>query len=150
MGNKSPLIPSANLFKNTTDLKLPFLPKFGHLHCLFIGKSEHPQALGCLAHCLKHIYLPQIGLDRASSDRICNLQVSRTRPNFRPLWLKLPATSCGGRPSGFTKDAAQTIPRVSLRFDWPEKLPVGFAFAKLSKIALWPPKFGLSHFGPFH
>ena len=74
MGNKSPLILLLNLIENAADLKLSFLLNFGHLHCLFIGKSEHPQALGRLAHCLKHIYLPQIGLDRASSDQNRKLQ----------------------------------------------------------------------------
>ena len=82
MGNKSPLFLSPNLIQKCLDLKLPFLINFGHLEYLFIGIPEHPQALGRLVHCLKHIYLPQIGLDRALPDQNRHLQVSRQSAEF--------------------------------------------------------------------
>ena len=85
MGNKSPLFASPNFPEKGLDLKLQVAPKFGQALALFIGQSEPSSTLGRLAHCLRSFTRPWIDLDRASSDRICNLQVSRTRPNFRPL-----------------------------------------------------------------
>ena len=128
----------------------PSFTIFGHLVCLFIGIPEPSTALGRLAHWLRRLYLPQMALDRASPDHNRHLQVAAISAKNPTTFLQFPATSWLGRPSAFAKIAPPTISHASLRFDWPEKLPVGFAFAKLSKIALWPPKFGLSHFGPFH
>jgi len=79
MGNKSPMLLALNLIEKRLDLKLQVSPKFGHLQCLFIGKSEPSITLGRLSHWLRRPYLPQIDLEAASRGHKAHLQAT---PSF--------------------------------------------------------------------
>ena len=142
-GQQKPLNCFAQFVQNDGQFEAPKLKIFGRALMLFIAKIEASNALSRLAHCLKRVYLPQIDLEGALSDRQSHLQASNHFGRIRGrIFLKSGHTGGRCRPCPLQRsipDHPSCHPhgRISRnrRPETPGRIPIGQLFAKL-------------HFGP--
>ena len=134
-GQQKPLNLFAQFDRKVARFEASSLIIFGHQERLFIGKSEHPNALGRLAHCLRSLDLPQMALDRASPDHNRHLQVAAISAETLGGFSRIPATPVAVVASslykGCSPDHYPCNPVLGLARNGDRRPVVGFPLGKV-------------------